>query len=96
MAWKKVESNVWRPDKMDESIEGVLIKKEPSTEYDNMIYDIETNVEGKIDTRTVFGTTVLDDRMKDIQVGKIVRIVYKGEKKVKKGMSKMFEVYTAE
>lgn len=95
-AWKKVESNVWRPDKEDESIEGVLTKKEPSTEFDNQVYEIETNVDGKITARTIFGTTVLDDRMKDVQVGKIVKIVYKGEKKVKKGMSKMFEVYIAE
>ena len=94
--WKKVESNVWRPDKEDEFIEGVLIKREPSTEFDNFIYEVETNADGKIITRTIFGTTVLDDRMKDVQIGKVIKIVYKGEKKVKKGMSKMFDVYVAE
>lgn len=94
--WKKVESNIWRPEKSEESIEGVLIDKQPSTEFDNMVYTLEANVNGKLEQRTIYGTTVLDDRMKDISIGKIVKIIYKGEKKVKKGMSKMFDVYIAE
>ena len=93
MNWKKVQSNVWRPEAVDESIEGILIKKEPSTEYDNNEYEIDVVESNGVIRRKVYGTTVLDDRMKDVKVGQAVKIIYKGEKKVKKGMSKMFEVY---
>lgn len=93
--WEKVESNVWRPENKEDSIEGVLIAKEKSIDYDTQVYTIEVKVKENIVRRTVYGTTVLDDRMKDIPVGKIIKIVYKGEKQVKRGLTKLFEVFVA-
>lgn len=90
--WEKMSSDVVRLDKKDDHIEGVLISVDDG-DYNNKKYTIKVK-EGK--NCIVFGTTVLDDLMKNIAVGKEVKIVNIGEKDTgKKGQNplRLFDVF---
>ena len=89
--WEKVEPNVWKPDKAEESIEGIIVNISNSTKFDNKVYHLETPDQKQM---VIFGTTVLDDRMSYLKVGDRVRIVYKGvQKNAKKQDTKIFQVF---
>ena len=91
MDWVSVQAEVWKPEQAGDFIQGVLLAKEKSTGmYESEAYYIENN--GK--TLVVFGTTVLESRMKLVQVGDVVKIVYKGIEKNKRNEDmKIFEVF---
>jgi hypothetical protein len=92
MEWKKIEPNVWKPTQPGDSIEGVLVIKEPKGGFDSYAYSLETT-EGQV---LVWGSAVLDDRMKFINPGDLVRIEFKGMSKNKKGQDiKLYEVSRA-
>jgi len=76
--WKRVESKIWKPENEGESIEGVLIAKEPKTEDIGAKYTIE-NKEGAF---LIWGSAILDDKMHQVPVGSEVRITYEGQKKL--------------
>lgn len=88
--WKKIEPGVWKPEKDGDEFIGVLVKSELSTKYDkNYIYSFETKEGHTI----VYGSAVLDDKMKYVKVGQAVKIVFKGmQKNAKKQDTKIFEV----
>lgn len=87
--WNEVQPNVWKPTKEGDFIFGVLISKEEKGSFESTAYNIE-NPEGQ---HLVWGSTVLDDRMKFINVGDYVKIEYKGLEKNKKGQDvKIFKV----
>lgn len=91
--WSKVESEIMQFQKEGDCIEGILIDKEKSKTYNNMVYKVKKD-DGK--TTVVFGTTVLDSQMTEIDIGKRVKIVFLGEKEnEKKGQNpiKLFEVF---
>lgn len=91
--WKEVNPAVWKPSAPGDAVEGTLIIKEESKgAYKGMRYTLDTTEQGII---TLFGTTVLDERMRAVKVGDKIRIEYKGSKEGKKGMSptKIFAVY---
>ena len=79
--WKKVElGETWDYKAAGEgaSVEGVFAGKDENVgENNSMIYRIEDR-EGK--ATSVWGSTVLDTRMKNIKEGEEVKIVYKGTK----------------
>lgn len=74
------ESEFWKPEKIDEFIEGVYVNVERNQgAFGSNIYHIDTN-NGEEDIIKVWGCTVLDDRMQLINVGEKIKIVYKGTK----------------
>ena len=89
--WVSVQADVWKPEQAEDCIQGVLVAREKSSgKYESEAYYIENN--GK--TLVVFGTTVLESRMKLVQVGDVVKIFYKGMGKNKRHEDmKMFEVF---
>ena len=91
MEWKSVEPEVWKYEKEGDSIEGVLIdKREKGGKYNNESYYLENRNKSWV----VFGTTVLENRMKLVHVGDVVKIVYKGIQKNKRDEdTKIFAVF---
>ena len=88
--WKEINPLSWKPENTGDIIEGVLLSKTPSKNYDNQVYEIET---ANGEQKRVFGTTVLDNRMTFVNVGDNVRITYKGTEKNKKDQDvKIFKV----
>lgn len=91
--WTKIEDKIFRFENAGDNIEGKYLSSEDSKLYDNQVYKIE-NSEG---IWTVFGTTVLDSKMKKVDVGSEVRIIFTGEQANKnKNQSpiKLFDVFT--
>lgn len=96
MVFKKFQANVWTYEKANDEIIGVLESIKPNTSFkDKLIYQLKKE-DGSIST--VFGTTVLDDKMVGIKVGDLIKIVYLGTKEGKKGQNatKLFDVFKDE
>ena len=92
MAFEKVELNNWKPEKDNDSIEGILIKVEEDVGVNkSKLYHIE--VEGK--PVAVWGSAVLDTKMTATRVGDLIKIVYLGKGEAKGGHNapKLFDVY---
>lgn len=95
MAYKKIEESIWKPEKEDDFVEGVLIKVDDSSAYDSKVYHLEN---GSV-RFAVFGSCLLDDAMKFVKPGDKIKIVFKGTKKSedkKKQPYKLFEVFKDE
>ena len=72
MNWKKL-INPWIPEKENDEIEGKLIRiDEEVGENKSMLYTLET--ENYV--RGVWGSTVLDEKMKIFEVGDSVKIIF--------------------
>ena len=92
MAYKEVNPNVWMYENDGDFIEGVLIKVEHDVGANkSTIYSIETEPNNFV---TVWGSTILDQRMSLVKVGSRVKLTYKGlsEKKPGKNPAKIFKV----
>lgn len=81
--FKDVDPGVWKYEKEGDSIFGVLIHREPREEANELSarYYLE-NEDGKV---MVWGSAVLDDRLKLVEIGTPIRITYKGKQKNSKG-----------
>ena len=93
--WKNIEPGAWKPEKEDDSIEGVLVNKVPEDKATRLSarYYIET----KTGMFFVWGCTVLDNRMQYVKVGQEVRITYKGQSKNQRNQTlNLYEVAVAE
>lgn len=92
MAYKEVNPTIWEYEKDEDCIEGVLIHKEPEVgENKSWMYSIETP-EG---VKSVWGSAILDSRMKLVKIGNKVKITYKGigeSKKAGRNPPKIFKV----
>jgi hypothetical protein len=95
--WRKVEiGNTWNYKELGKGAKLVGVytgKEEHVGENDSNVYSFE--VEGG-DVMSVWGTTLLDMRLKNIKEGEEVKIVYLGEEKSMKRTGKTyhnFEVY---
>jgi len=86
--WVEIKDKCKTLDMPGDNVSGVLIDVEKG-EYNNKNYSIEISPTNIV---TLFGTTVLDRKMKQVLVGEIVRITYLGEKEGKKGKYKDFKV----
>lgn len=76
MKFKKL-INPWIPENKDDEISGKLIRiDEKVGENESMMYTIETEES----VRGIWGSTVLDEKMKIFQVGDYVKIVFLGRK----------------
>lgn len=94
MAYKKIEPNVWKPEKEGDEIEGILVSVTPDTgKFKSTIYHVECGKEQK----AVWGSTILDDRMKFVKEGDKIKIVFKGKGKNTKGQEiNLYEVFKDE
>jgi len=93
--WKKVDTtNTFSFDEEGDEIIGKLVKKdEDGGKFDKGVYTIET----EDDKKTVFGTAILTDRLKEVEEGEQVKIVYKGTVETSGGNeAKNFEVFVEE
>lgn len=94
--WKKVEmSDSWNAEE-EKEIVGVLVDKQENVgPNESRLYTIETKDGERVG---VWGSSVLDSRMKQIYVGEEVKIEFKGwEKNPQTGREyKLYEVYHKE
>lgn len=82
MGFKEITSEFWNYSKEGDKIEGVLLGKEDEVGVNkSKAYAIETKDGKKL---MVWGTTVLDNKMKYVEIGNKVRITYQGLVKNKK------------
>lgn len=89
MEWKVIEPDIWKPEKEDDSITGVLLTKESRTGDLSAKY----KVENKDGISLIWGSVILDDRLALVNIGDTVRVTYKGREKNKKGQDvKIFKV----
>jgi len=93
MNYKKL-INPWIPEKEDDAIEGKLLRVDSEVgENKSMFYILET----KESIRGVWGSTVLDEKMKIFEVGNYIKIVFLGKKKGTRAEEyKDFDVYRGE
>jgi len=92
---KKVEAKIFKFENEGDKINGILVSREKSSNYNNMVYKIKTEE----NVFTVFGTVVLDDQLSTIKDNTLIEIVFDGLKEnPKKGQNsiKLFSVYYAE
>ena len=92
MVFKEIDPGFWTYEKDGDAIEGILVKKEADVgENKSMLYSIETSP-GEFSS--VWGSTVLDQRMTLVAVGSKIRITYKGlgESKAGRNAPKIFKV----
>ena len=88
--WKKVESNFKQWSEEGEEVEGKLVEIRDG-QY-GKVFDIELADGEKI----TVGGAVLANKITPSFVGKMIKVVYKGEEKGKQGKYKVFDVYVAE
>ena len=95
--WKKVEMSPSHDFEKEKELEGVLTNIQTDVGPNaSTLYDFEKK-DG--DNIAVWGSTVLDSRMKNVKIGEEVKIKFVGlAKDSKKGQSpaKLFEVYHRE
>ena len=75
--FKKIEFNTWSPEKIGDNIVGVLLGKEIDVGVNkSSIYSLQTE-DGEI--VSVWGSSVIDPRLKNAEVGTVVKITFLGE-----------------
>lgn len=92
MTFKEVNPDFWSYENEGDVIEGTLVKVEDEVGMNkSKIYSLESEP-GVF--KSVWGSTILDQRMTLVKVGQRVRITYKGlsEKKPGKNPAKIFKV----
>jgi len=92
MTYHEIEPRIWKPEKENDFIEGVLVTKQENVgENKSMLYGLET-ADG---IKNVWGSTILDERMAFTKIGDKIKITFKGlAKDSKKGRNpaKIFKV----
>ncbi len=95
--WKKVEMSPSHDFEKEKEIEGVLTGVQENVGPNaSTLYDIEKKGG---DTVSVWGSTVLDTRMKNVKIGEEVKIAFIGlAKEAKRGQNKakLYEVFHRE
>ena len=87
--WKKIEiGNSWNFEEAPELVGLYTGKEENLGENNSTLYTFEISDNNEV--VSVWGSTVLDGRMKSIKVGEEVKIVYKGKKDSLKRKGKFF------
>lgn len=76
--YEDVESDFWNPENPEDSVEGIyLSKQEEVGENKSNVYNLETS-EG---IKSVWGSTVLDNKFKLVKFGDDLKIIFVGLKK---------------
>ena len=90
--WKTIEPKMWKPEKDGDSIEGVLVHKEPADKSREL--SARYKVENKEGIFLVWGCMTLDDRLQHVACGDTVRITFVEKKDIGKG--KTLNIYKVE
>ena len=96
-SWKENTGNTWKPENKDDEIEGLLVDIQNNVGVNNStLYTIQEKETGE--NVGMWGSAVLDSRMKGIAAGMEVRIVYKGLGDAKPGKNppKLWQVFYRE
>lgn len=80
--WKNIEPGMWKPEKEGDNIIGEVVSKEPKDDAAGV--GAKYHVKNDEGTFLIWGSAVLDDRMKLVEAGQKVRITYKGKTKNKR------------
>lgn len=94
--WTESTGTLWKPEKKEDQVEGLLIDVQNNIGDNNSTkYFVKQQ-----DNTTVemWGSTILDQRMKGVPMGMEVRIVYKGLGDAKPGKQppKLWQVFHRE
>lgn len=92
MTYKEVNPEIWNHEKDGDFVEGILVLKEDEIgENKSWMYSIKTS---KGEVKNVWGSAILDSRMKLIKVGDKIKITFKGFGEGKSGRNppKIFKV----
>ena len=93
MAFKEINPDVWSPEKDGDSITGILLRTEQDVgPNDSMMYHLESD--GK--PISVWGCTILDQRMQFVSAGSKIRITYKGLAEKKSGAKNPAKIFSVE
>jgi len=95
--WKEVNPNIWTPEKEGDSIEGMFMGTEEKVgDNESTLYHLKNPETNEI--TSIWGSHVLDQRMKLVSLGSRIRIVFKEivESKKKGRQVKIFQVFEAE
>ena len=89
--WDELGTKFWEPQKIEDEIIGVITEMIEGKH--GMMYVILTATDEKLLTPA---HNILQDRMKEVVVGDLVKIIYKGEKDTGKGNpAQVYKVYRA-
>ena len=76
---KEIFGDTWNYEKVGDQIEGILLAKKTNVGKNQAnLYDIEVS-EGVV--KSVWGSVVIDDRMRLVSVGDRIRLTYLGMEK---------------
>ena|SRR3990167_11149613 len=95
--WIESTGNTWKPEKTNDFIEGLLVDVEKDVgENHSVLYTVQEKESGE--NTGVWGSAILDSRMKGIAVGMEVKIIFKGlgDKKPGKNPPKLWQVFSRE
>lgn len=94
MAYKEIDPSdiqIWKPEKQGDEIAGTYIKLQKNAgKYKSDAYHLKTE-EGK--RFLVFGSTILDDKMIEVETGSKIKIVFEGIGEGKDNDFKKFKVF---
>ena len=91
MAYKEVNPGIWKPENEGDFIEGIFVRAEEDVGHKgSTLYHLEVE-EKQI---SIWGCTVLDQKMVFVKPADKIRITYKGlgEKQPGKNPAKLFKV----
>jgi len=92
--WQEATGAIWKPEKKGDELVGLLVAIEKNVGQNNStLYTIQRKDTGE--NVGVWGSAVLDSRMKGIAIGEEVRLVYEGlgDKKPGKNPPKLWRVF---
>lgn len=95
--WKENTGGIWKPETKDEELNGILVDIQHNVGTNSStLYTVQDKKSGE--NLGVWGSAVLDGRMKGISIGMEVRIVYKGLGDAKSGQNapKLWQVFYRE
>lgn len=92
MTYTEIQPDIWKPINVGDSVEGVLLGLDESVGRNNSkIYSLETS-DGK--RYKIWGSAILDDRLKYCKIGDKIKIVYEGSTVNKIGQPlKIYKVF---
>ena len=80
--WQAIEPDTWKPKEKGDQIIGVLTSTEPKD--DKAQLSARYYLQNELGTYLVWGSAVLDNRMKFVKIDDKVRITFEGKEKNKK------------
>jgi ASC-1-like (ASCH) protein len=92
MVYTEIQPNIWKPINIGDSVEGVLVGMDQAVgRNESNIYSLEAPNGEKW---KIWGSAILDDRLKYVKVGDKIKIVYEGSTVNKSGQPlKLYKVF---